>query len=460
VDGQPLGSSFRDPSGFVYTRSGVLYRQVNRVFQDEFEAVAGSGLYDELAGQRLLVAHESVSLDLAASPDATAVLRPEPVHFISYPYEWSFGQLRDAALLTLELQERALGRGMTLRDASAYNVQFEAGRPVFIDTLSFEPRKEGAPWVAYRQFCEHFLVPLALMSRVDIDLGDLLRTHIDGVPLELGNTLLGGRSWRSLGLLFHVRAHAMAQRRYRDRAPGTAVRRPVTAQTVLGLVRSLRALVERLSWNPGGTEWADYTTDNNYSAEAAGAKQALVTGMLRRRAPATVWDLGANTGDYSRAARTVAARVVAFDIDPAAVERNYRRVRADGETGILPLRMDLTNPSPALGWAHRERLSLEQRGPADALLALALVHHLAIGHNLPLGRIAAFFARLGRALVIEFVPKSDSQVQRMLRSRPDIFPAYTREGFEAAFRTSFRIEAVETVSGSERLLYLMVPLGS
>jgi ribosomal protein L11 methylase PrmA len=461
VDGQPLGGSFRDPSGFVYTRSGVLYRQVNRVFQNEFEAVAGSGLFDELAGQRLLVAHESVSLDLAASPDATAVLRPEPVHFISYPYEWSFGQLRDAALLTLELQERALGRGMTLRDASAYNVQFESGRPVFIDTLSFEPRKEGAPWMAYRQFCEHFLVPLALMSRVDIDLGDLLRAHIDGIPLELGNTLLGGRSWRSLGLLFHVRLHAMAQRRYRDRAPSSAaIQRPVSAQTVLGLVRSLRGLVGRLTWNPRGTEWADYTSDNNYSAEAAGAKQALVTGMLRRRAPTTVWDLGANTGAYSRAACTVAARVVSFDIDPAAVERNYRRVRAEGETRILPLRMDLTNPSPALGWAHHERQSLEQRGPADALLALALVHHLAIGHNLPLERIAAFFARLGRALVIEFVPKSDSQVQRMLRSRPDIFPTYTREGFEAAFRTSFRIEAAEPVSGSERLLYLMVPLGS
>ncbi len=460
MDGQPVGGSFRDPSGFVFTRSGVIYRQVNRVFQHEFEAVAGSGLYDELAGQQLMVPHESVSLELAASPEATAVLRPAPVHFISYPYEWSFGQLKDAALLTLELQERALSRGMTLRDASAYNVQFESGRPVFIDTLSFEPRKEGAAWSAYRQFCEHFLVPLALMSRVDVDLLALLRTHIDGIPLELGNTLLGSRTWRSLGLLFHVRLHAMAQRRYRDRTPGKGMQRPVTAQTVSGLVKSLRGVIAGLDWKPGGTEWADYTTDNNYSAEAAGAKQALVTGMLRRRSPATVWDLGANTGDYSRAARTVAERVVSFDIDPAAVERNYRRVKADGETGILPLRMDLTNPSPALGWAHRERQSLEQRGPADALLALALVHHLAIGHNLPLERIAAFFARIGRALVIEFVPKSDSQVQRMLRSRPDIFPAYTREGFEAAFRTSFRIEAVEPVSGSERLLYLMVPLDS
>jgi hypothetical protein len=455
VDGQPLDSSFRDPSGFVFTRDGVLYRQVNRVFRDEFEAVTASGLYDELAGSRLMVPHRLASLELAASEDAVAVLEPEPIPFISYPYEWSFGQLRDAGLLTLELQERALVRGLTLRDASAYNVQFEGGRPVFIDTLSFEPRKEGAPWMAYRQFCEHFLLPLALMSRVDIRLGSLLRTHLDGVPLELGARLLGARSWRSLGLLFHVRLHAAAQRRYRDRTPGAAAQRPVNAGTLLGLVRSLRAGIEGLKWNPAGTEWSDYTSDNNYTAVAAGSKRELVTDLLRGRGIRTVWDLGANTGEYSRAARAVAERVVAFDVDPAAVERNYRRVRAEDEGGILPLLMDLTNPSPALGWAHRERRSLEQRGPADALLALALVHHLAIGHNLPLGRIAEFFARLGRTLVIEFVPKSDSQVQRMLRSRPDIFPCYSREGFEAAFRTSFEIDAVHPVASSERLLYLM-----
>ena len=455
MDGQPLDSSFRDPSGFVFTRNGVLYRQVNRVFRDEFEAVTASGLYDELAGSRLMVPHRLASLDLAASGEAVAVLEPEPIPFISYPYEWSFGQLRDAGLLTLELQERALVRGLTLRDASAYNVQFDGGRPVFIDTLSFEPRKEGAPWMAYRQFCEHFLLPLALMSRVDIGLGSLLRTHLDGVPLELGARLLGARSWRSLGLLFHVRLHAAAQRRYRHRTPGAAAQRPVNAGTLLGLVRSLRAGIEGLKWNPAGTEWSDYTSDNNYTAAAAGSKRELVTDLLRGRGVRTVWDLGANTGEYSRAARAVAERVVAFDVDPAAVELNYRRVRAEDEGGILPLLMDLTNPSPALGWAHRERHSLEQRGPADALLALALVHHLAIGHNLPLGRIAEFFARLGRTLVIEFVPKSDSQVQRMLRSRPDIFPCYTREGFEAAFRTSFEIDAVHRVAGSERLLYLM-----
>ena len=458
--GRPLDSSFRDPSGFMFTRAGVLYRQVNRIFANEFEAVTGTGLYDELSRQGLLIPHQPVALSLAATDEAAAVLRPDRVGFISYPYEWCFGQLRDAALLTLDIQERALVRGITLRDASAYNIQFHAGRPIFIDTLSFEPRKEGAPWAAYRQFCEHFVVPLALMSRVDVRLGSLLRSHLEGVPLDLGTRLLGARSWRRLGLLFHVRLHAMAQRRYRDAAAPTAkASRALSVQSLIGLVQSLRGLITGLTWQPRGTEWADYTTDNNYTAQATASKRELVTAMLRGRGVRTVWDLGANTGEYSRAARAEAEQVIAFDVDPAAVERNYRRVRAENESRVLPLLMDLTNPSPALGWAHRERLSLEQRGPADALLALALVHHLAIGHNLPLERIAETFARLGRHLIIEFVPKEDSQVQRMLRSRPDIFPRYTREGFEAAFGRSFRIEDARPVAGSERRLYLMTSAG-
>jgi ribosomal protein L11 methylase PrmA len=460
---QALGASYRDPSGFVYSRDGTLYRQVNRVFQDRFQAFIGSGLYAELAEHRLLVPHRGASLDLAASADAVAVLEPERVDFVSYPYEWSFGQLRDAALLTLDLQERALARGFTLRDASAYNVQFARGRPLFIDTLSFEPREEGAPWAGYRQFCEHFLVPLALMSRVDVRVATLLRCHLEGIPLDLGSRLLPRRTWLRPSLLFHVHLHAMVQRRYADGGAGRAARggvakRGVNSSAAAGLARSLRGSIEALDWRPSGTEWADYTADNNYSAEAAGSKRGVVLGFLDGLGARTAWDLGANTGEYSRAAREVVPSVIAFDLDPAAVERNYRRVKAENEPGILPLLLDLTNPSPALGWAHRERLSLEERGPADVLLALAVVHHLAIGHNLPLDRIASFFARLGRNLIVEFVPKSDSQVQRLLRDRPDIFPDYTREGFEAAFRTCFRIERAVPVSDSERTLYLMTAL--
>ncbi|HEY7614451.1 MAG TPA: class I SAM-dependent methyltransferase [Gemmatimonadales bacterium] len=464
---EALGASYRDPSGFVYTRGGALYRQVNRVFQGQYQAFLDSGLYAELVEGRLLVPHREVSLDLAASPEAVAVLEPERVGFISYPYEWSFGQLRDAALLTLDLQERALARGLTLRDASAYNVQFVAGRPLFIDTLSFEPREAGAPWAGYRQFCEHFLVPLALMSRVDVRMAALLRSHLEGIPLDLGSRLLPRRTWLRPSLLFHVHMHAKVQRRYADRgsgaavehdAPSAATRRGVSPAAATGLVRSLRGAVEALDWKAAGTEWADYTEDNNYTSAAAESKRQAVVEFLRGLDARTAWDLGANTGEYSRAARQVVPGVIAFDIDPAAVERNYRRIKAEGETGILPLLLDLTNPSPALGWAHRERLSLEERGPADVLLALAVVHHLAIGHNLPLERVAGFLAKVGRSLIIEFVPKSDSQVRRLLRDRADIFPDYTRDGFEAAFRARFRIDRAVPVAESERTLYLMTAL--
>ena len=327
---EALGASYRDPSGFVYTRDGALYRQVNRVFQERYQAFLDSGLYAELVEGRLLVPHREVSLDLAASQDAVAVLEPERVDFISYPYEWSFGQLRDAALLTLELQERALARGLTLRDASAYNVQFVDGRPLFIDTLSFEPREPGTPWVGYRQFCEHFLVPLALMSRVDVRLSALLRSSLEGIPLDLGSRLLSRGTWLRPGLLFHVHLHALAQRRYADRGsgtvegagPGAASRRGVSPTAAAGLARSLRGAIESLDWTPAGTEWADYTQDNNYSTAAAGSKREAVLEFLRGLDARTAWDLGANTGEYSRAARELVPNVIAFDLDPAAAERN------------------------------------------------------------------------------------------------------------------------------------------
>jgi hypothetical protein len=453
---QAVEGSFRDPSGFVYTRDGTLFRQINHSFRQPFEAFLGSGLYDELVRDGLLVPHEQVGLELSATTDAYAVIRPERVAFISYPYEWSFGQLQDAAILTLEIQERALARGFTLRDSSAYNVQFQNGRPILIDTLSFEPHVEGKPWDAYKQFCEQFLLPLTLMSTRDIRCNTLLRSYLDGIPLDLGSRLLPRRTWASLGSLLHIHLHAWAQNRYAGSAVSSAAKgRTMSRKAVLTLVKNLRAAVRRLSWRAAGTEWADYTTDNNYSETAARSKRNLVLTHLRESRPGTVWDLGANTGDYSRAAREAADLVVSFDVDPAAVERNYRRVRAQGETGILPLLLDLTNPSPAQGWAGRERLSVEDRGPADAVLALALIHHLAIGHNLPLERVASYLVKLGKLLIIEFVPKSDAQVARLLVSRPDIFPGYTKEGFEKAFSRHFTIKSAAQIEDSDRWLYCM-----
>ena len=451
-----VAGSFRDPSGFVFRRGETILRQVNRCFAEEFDAFMASGLYEELVAGELLVPHRGAPLGLAPRSEAYAVLEPELLPFISYPYEWAFGQLHAAALLTLDIQRRALQRGFSLRDASAYNVQFRGARPVFIDTLSFERHREGRPWSAYKQFCEHFLVPLALMSRRDVRLGQLLRRFLDGIPLELGSSMLPAGTWLRPGMLLHVHLHAKAQRRYGDASVSRVAKgRTMATSALLGLVASLEATIRGLRWSAAGTTWADYVSDNNYSERAAGAKRAIIARYVATMRPEVVWDVGANTGEYSRIAREVASTVVAFDLDPAAVEINFQRARTDGDTGLLPLLMDITNPSPAQGWGLAERMSLAERGPADLVMALALVHHLAIAGNVPLPNVARFLATLGPGLIVEFVPKADSQVRRLLLNRPDIFPDYTKDGFERAFAQCFHVRSVDSVEGSERVLYLM-----
>jgi hypothetical protein len=451
-----LPASFRDPSGFLFSRGGILYRQVTRKYEPEYARLMESGLYEKLVKAGLLIPHiETDQIPADPSGDAAfKVIQPERVPFISYPYEWSFGEMKDAALATLSLQRRALKAGMSLKDASAYNIQFVRGRPTLIDTLSFEIYKEGQPWVAYRQFCQHFLAPLALIALKDIRLSQLLRVYIDGVPLDLVSELLPWKTRLNFGLLTHIHLHAGAQKKYsgaevKSRA-GT-----MSKQAMIGLIDSLDSAIRKLNWNPSGTEWGNYYDITNYSDAAFEHKQQLVNEWSVRINPALVWDLGANNGAFSRGASQSGSYVVAFDIDPAAVEQNYRQIKSEKTENILPLLLDLTNPSPAIGWANQERDSFATRGPADLVLALAVIHHLAISNNVPLLQLANFFAEIGQWLVIEFVPKSDSQVQKLLVSRDDIFPNYNREGFEAAFKKRFKICEAVNLRESERVLYLM-----
>ena len=432
-------------SGFLFRSGGRLLRQVNDVYADDYRALIESGLYETLVEKGWLIPHQEVPIEEAAAPDAFKVLRPEEIPFISYPYEWSFSQLKHAALRTLSIQKLALQKDLTLKDASAYNIQFHRGRPVLIDTRSFTRYREGEPWVAYRQFCQHFLAPLALMAHRDIRLGDLMRTNIDGVPLDLASRLLPARTKLRPGLLMHLHAHAASQKKHESK--GAAKVATVSKRNLEGIVDSLRGAVRGLEWKPPATEWGAYYEDTNYSDESLAQKRSLLDGLVARTDARTAWDLGANNGYFSRVASDRGIFTVAADIDPVAVEANYRRVKEKGEENLLPLLMDLTNPSPALGWAHGERGSLLDRGPADLVIALALVHHLAIGNNVPLKRVAEFFAAAGRWLVIEFVPKVDSQVQRLLATREDVFPDYTLEGFEAVQKVP--------IPGTERTLHLM-----
>ena len=452
-----LSASFRDPSGFLFSRDGVLYRQINRKYEQEYARFMESGLYEKLIKVGLLIPHLEVDQAPAEAEASYKIIQPERVPFISYPYEWSFSQLKDAALATLSIQRRALRVNMSLKDASAYNIQFVRGKATLIDTLSFEIYKEGQPWVAYRQFCQHFLAPLALMALRDVRLNQLLRVYIDGLPIDLASELLPAKTRLNFGLLTHIHLHASAQKRYSG-ADVKARTGTLNKQAMVGLIDSLDATIRKLNWNPSGTEWGNYYEMTNYSNAAFEHKKQLVAEWCARVKPALVWDLGANTGVFSRVAGETGAFVVSSDMDPAAVEQNYRQVKGERTENILPLLIDLTNPSPSIGWANRERDSFQARGPADLILALALIHHLAISNNVPLPQLADFFTTLGKWLVIEFVPKPDSQVQKLLVSREDIFPNYTREGFEAAFKQKFKLCEAVNVHESERVLYLMESL--
>jgi hypothetical protein len=450
-------ASFRDPAGFVFRRDGILYRQIQPPAADDWAAFLSSGLHGRLVADRLLVEHADASPGLAAVPGAVAVIQPRVVELISYPYEWCFSQLQEAALLTLDLQSRALDAGMRLRDASAYNVQFDDGRPIFIDSLSFEKASDTEPWPAYRQFCEHFLAPLALMAHRDPRCGLMLRDFIDGIPLDLAAGLLPWRTRLNLGLSAHVHLHARAQRRAggAPAASGTAARaRRISPTGQRALLDSLRRTVAGLRIEPGGP-WADYAGSTSYSEAATASKGELVRAMLVLARGRTVWDLGANTGVYSALATQAGYRVVAFDQDAGSVEAHWRHVRGVRNPAILPLVLNLTNPSPALGWGLRERRSFFDRGEPDVLMALALVHHLAIGNNVSLEGIAELFARIAPRAIVEFVPKEDPMTQRLLAARPDIFDRYTIDGFRDAFGGQFRITRESPIADSPRTLFLL-----
>ena len=457
-------ASFRDPSGYVFRTGGEIHRWVHTSYASQFRRARESGLFDSAVAAGLLIPFEDYGSSLSP-PDADksacfTVLKPHQLASISYPYEWSFGQLQDAALATLDLHLLALKHGMVLKDANAFNIQFVDGRPHLIDHLSFESLEAHRAWPAYGQFCRHFLAPLLLMSYVDLSLGRLLQLHLDGIPLDLASSMLPAKTRLRPGVQIHMHAHARMSARHADtRAKRgrekVASSGKVSSSGLAAIAGSLRSLVGKLKPKAQKTEWGTYYSDTNYSSAAFETKKRVLRELVQRAAPSTVWDIGGNNGEFSRTIRDLAATIVCMDLDAAAVDQHYAINKREGIENILPLIVDLTNPSPGLGFANRERPALFERERPDLIVALALIHHLAISNNLPFSYIARFLAQLAPALVIEFVPKTDSQVQRLLASREDIFLDYDLASFQAAFSAFFDVLESRPIPGTERTLMLL-----
>lgn len=452
------GGSFRDPSGQVHLVDGRVYRTVMPRAMEDFGFVRDTGLIDELVADGQLVPETRADPGVLgeSGKGATLVLEHPRLPFISYPYEWSFTTLKTAALLHLDVHLRALEHGVTLSDATAYNIQFDRGRALFIDSLSFRRYRDGEFWLGHRQFCEQFLNPLLLRSLFGIPHNAWYRGGLEGISAQQLNPLL---RWRHL-LSWNVLVHVVMQARFQSRATAAAEAekkintRKLSLAAFQHMLRGLRkwiAVLEPADTSP--TVWSTYTADNSYESEEAHAKARFVTEFAGTLKPKMLWDIGCNTGDYARTALEAGAEtVIGFDFDQGALDLAFARAKTE-RLNFLPLFMDAANQSPSQGWAQGERLGLTQRGEADGLLALALVHHLAIGRNIPLQAVVDWLVEMAPNGVVEFVQKSDPMVQTLLRLRDDIFDDYSEENFVKQLESRADIVQSETVSSTGRRLF-------
>ena len=449
-------ASFRDPGGHVYVADGKVFRTVMPRAREDYEFVRSTGVLQRMAARGLVVSATEVPSDSLSARDgsgAAYVLRHPAIPFISYPYEWSFPALKAAALLTLDVHLEALDHGVTLSDASAYNVQFIGARPVFIDYLSFVKYREGEFWIGHRQFCEHFLNPLLLTAATGVPFQPWYRGTLEGItPGDLAR-VLPMRSKLSWNVLTHVVLQAGLSRPQASTEAARVSRMKFPLAAFQRMLRSLRTWIAALEpAKSRATLWAGYATDNSYADEDSRRKAAFVGDFVRATHPAMLWDIGCNTGEYSAIAIDSGARtVVGFESDHGALDAAFATARSK-ELSLLPLYLDAANPSPSQGWNEAERQGLQARARADALLALAVIHHLAIGRNVPLTSVVEWLIGLAPSGVIEFVPKSDPMVKMMLRLRKDIFDDYDEASFLAAVERRAEVVKTSRASASERLL--------
>jgi hypothetical protein len=447
-------SSFKDPSGFVFESDGTIYRQVNQYYAHAYRQLMESGLYTALTNNKQLVAHRELAENLTNSKDWFITLVPEPLDHITYPYEWCFEQLRDAALLTLSVLRTSIQHGMILKDATPYNIQFCKGKPVFIDTLSFDPYDPQQPWIAYRQFCQCFLFPLYLEHYLKTDIQKILSAYIDGIPVDIIAKLLPLKSRLSLGVWLHVYLQHSASVSANAKTNKQQVR--FSKKKLLDVINHLTSIIKNLpAAKSYQTTWSNYYEDTILSQEYLREKEKIIHEFCQNSKAGSVLDLGANDGYFSKIFAGYNMQVVATDADSRCISRLYDEVKKNRTQNILPLILDIANPSPAIGFHNRERAAFHDRIKTGLVAGLALVHHLVIGKNISLPALAEYFNNIAPELIIEFVPKEDEKVQQMLSSRPDTFPDYTQAMFEDAFFQYFQCVSKKPVPGTHRVLYYM-----
>ena len=447
-------SSFRDPSGYVFSEGTAIKRVVFPAYFEQYNALSGSGFYQKLFENQFLIGHK----ELSKSSDEV-ILEAEKIPFVTYPYEWSFLQYKHAALLTLKIQKYCLEHDFTLKDASAFNITFHEGKAIFIDTLSFDFYQQNEPWKAYKQFIMHFLGPLVLSHYYGLDFLKSLATDIDGISLKKLSKLLPSKSWFSPTLFTNIHLLAKYDGKYSE-TKSEVKASTLSKQAQIKLLESLYEYIRGLKAFEN-TEWDDYYNQTNYNDAAYKFKKTFTKNWFGEINGSSLIDIGGNDGTFSREISDQATLAIVADIDPNAVEQNYKKVLKQGEKNIYPLVADVLNPAAGYGFNNEERFSFIERVEELKLsgcLALAVIHHITLSGNIPFAFSARFFSKMSDNLLIEFPTRDDSWVQFLLQSKRDFkdhFDFYNEVNFEKDYAAYFEIVKKEAIPGAHRILYSM-----
>ena len=453
--------SFRDRSGRVFSFEGRVFRAISQSASADWDSISAKTFFvTAMQSGRVVQTERSPSMDsFAKSEGFAAALEHERLPLISWPYEWSFSMLREAALLQLDLMNDCLADGFILKDASAFNVQFRGSRPQFIDVGSMVPYVSGQTWDGYRQFCQMMLFPLMLQAWKGVHFQPALRGSLEGIAPDQFAALLGVWDFFRRGALTHVWLHARLQAKSPSqvRISQSMQRSGFGKSMILNNVKGLRKAVAGLQWKPSASTWSDYDQSSEPVLRDGAVKESFIENVCRNKRYSVVWDLGCNQGRYSRIAARTADVVLATDSDHLTIDRLYQSLRSEDNRNIVPLVVDLADPSPALGWRGAERPGLEQRSKPNLIFCLALIHHLVIGKNLLLREVIEWLASFNADVVIEFVERDDAQVRELLRNREDVFSDYCRQSFLQSVNQHFEIQNQRVLPSGTRTLFLLKP---
>jgi hypothetical protein len=450
---KPHSSSFRDPSGFIFIEEGLVKRQINPIYFETYSALKKANFFKQASEYGLLIPHKELVVS-----EEKIIIQPEQIPFITYPYEWSFNQYKEAALLTLKLQKFALEHHFSLKDASAFNVVFYKGKAIFIDTLSLDIYKEQSPWRAYKQFVMHFLGPLVLAHYHGAASLKLISNFIDGIPLSMLSTMLPISSKLNPFLFTNIHLLAKFEAKHSEDYTGTTKTKTLSKKGQLNIVEALYNYIKNLKLKEA-SEWGNYYSKTNYSDAAFKEKSTIINGWISNIKAKTLIDIGGNDGTFVRKIKAPLDMALVCDIDNNAVDENYKQIKTYKDSHILPFVLDVLNPSASIGFNNKERSSfierIRQYAP-QATMALAVIHHMSLSGNVSFDMSAQFFASFSKYLIIEFPKRQDSWVQRLLKSKgafEDHFNFYNEAEFESTYLKYFQLEEKVSIDQSDRILY-------